>query len=130
MPAPTACASPSVMVTPLVAAAAAAPASSGMARGVPPVPRESGDTLSDWRAEMVHASMSIVPEAEWECCWGLTAAGAVVAAACAAGWACAGGGDSGGGGTALYFPIAMVARLALEHENELASGDDGRVDYG
>lgn len=90
--------------------------SSGMARGVPPVPRESGETLSDSRAEMVHASMSMVPEAVWPW-WGAFGMGAGAAAralsACWWWWWewCVGGGDSGGGGTALYFPIAMVGGL-------------------
>lgn len=77
MPAPTAWASPRAMVTPLAVAAAGRAwwSSSGMARGVPPVPRESGETLSDSRAEMVHASMSMVPEAEWPC-WGPVGTGA------------------------------------------------------
>lgn len=74
--------------------------SRGMPRGVPPMPRESGDTLSDSSAEIVHASMSMVPEAEWECC-GMFCGGSCDALV----W---GGGDSGGGGTALYFPIAMM----------------------
>lgn len=38
--------------------------SRGMDNGCPPMPVAAGDTLRDWRADTVHASMSIVPEAE------------------------------------------------------------------
>lgn len=38
--------------------------SRGMDSGWPPVPVAAGDTLRDWRADTVHASMSMVPEAE------------------------------------------------------------------
>lgn len=38
--------------------------SRGMDRGCPPVPVAAGDTLKDWRADKVHASISMVPEAE------------------------------------------------------------------
>lgn len=79
--------------------------SRGMDSGCPPVPVAAGDTLKDWRADTVHASMSIVPETEGACCSCEGApSGAAGAVEVPAGGACA---ISGGGGTALYLPIAM-----------------------
>lgn len=69
--------------------------SMAMASGVP-VPRATGETLSDWRAEMVHASMS-TPVDGWFA-WDLRAERGLAGAGSAA--------SSGGGGTALY--IAMI----------------------
>lgn len=60
-----------------------------------------GETLSDWSAEMVQASMSM---AELDA----VVAGKMLAIA----WL--GGGDSGGGGTALYMAMVVVV-----------DGDDG-----
>lgn len=69
-------------------------ASRGIVRG-DPVPRAMGETLSDWSAEMVQASMSM---AELDA----VVAGKMLAIA----WL--GGGDSGGGGTALYMAMVVV----------------------
>lgn len=78
--------------------------SRGMDSGCPPVPVAAGDTLKDWRADTVHASMSIVPEAEGACCGCEGALSGAAAVEVIVGGACA---ISGGGGTALYLPIAM-----------------------
>lgn len=56
------------------------------------------ETLSDSRAEMVHASMSIVPEAERKCCGTFCRFALACDGCCCCG---GGGGASSGGGTAL-----------------------------
>lgn len=69
-------------------------ASRGIVRG-DPVPRAMGETLSDWSAEMVQASMSMAE-------LGAAVAGKMLLAVA---WL---GGDSGGGGTALYMAMVVV----------------------
>lgn len=87
-----------------------------MASGVP-VPRATGDTLSEARAEIVHASISIgvVAVGNWLCC-------------CKGRAECGGGGVAGasgrsdaGGGTAVYRPGAIfeIMRILVGQDAEL-----------
>lgn len=81
------------------------------------MPRAMGETLSDWSAEMVQASMSMAE-------LGAAVAGKMLAVA----WL--GGGDSGGGGTALYMAMVVVDDIDDTGDSLPARDGDGRSGDG